>query len=359
MEEHTLVEQFVLRIFFSGLMAFIPTDNGQELTILLLNANHVHHLSDGTSLAAHYPLLFARAGNCTGSCPTRDEDIAQIAFSDKTLAQALDALEDAVAGGGAWILSGNLAVQKGSSGAPDLPSLSLRTNVRGTEIIPTTATQRGDYSWLAKLSELCPSCEIDPVNLGTGAPSGIVAARLRLRSGNVFTYSVARIGSSVTPVQFKRLDGTGSASSYSQAVATWMGAEITVTGDDVEIVESAFDGSSSRSMRLEPNEDGEVEVAILNLPPWVPPATSPRNTTPGVGKHFEMYYELADDPPAMETRLVPFAGAAPGAPSYSTVSWDSIHPQAALWSELLNKIRLNIGRTVYELNLCPPANGGG
>ena len=47
-----------------------------------------------------------------------------------------------------------------------------------------------------------------------------------LRSGKVFTYSVARIGGNVTPVHFQRLDGTGNASAYSQAIASWVGAEI-------------------------------------------------------------------------------------------------------------------------------------
>ena len=64
--------EFILRIFFSGLMALIPSEDGTELTVLLLNVEHAHHVSDGTTLAQHKPLLVARAGNCTGQCPTRD-----------------------------------------------------------------------------------------------------------------------------------------------------------------------------------------------------------------------------------------------------------------------------------------------
>jgi hypothetical protein len=67
-----------------------------------------------------------------------------------------------------------------------------------------------------------------------------------------------------------------------------------------------------------------------------------------------MYYEVAQTPPAQSARLVPQAGAAPGAPAYAEVAWQAIHPQTALWSDLLNGIRLNIGRTAYEEVFCPP-----
>ncbi len=346
-------------------MALIPSEDGTELTVLLLNVEHAHHVSDGTTLAQHKPLLVARAGNCTGQCPKRDSDIAEYLFADQTTAVALDSLEAAVDGGGAWELVGSdLTLRKGSTSDPDLPSLVLRKNVRGMvngepRIIPTTSAEREDYTWLADLDQLCPTCELNPAVLGSQPPAGIVAARLRLRSGNVFTYSIARIGTDVTPVHFKRLDGQGSASPYTQAVATWMAAEIAISGDSVEIVEAQFDGGAGRSMLLEPNEEGQVEIAVLNLPPFVPPATSPRTATPEVGKHFEHYYELADTPPAAATRLVPRAGAAPGAQSYPAVNWELIHPQTTLWSDLLNAIRLNVGRGAYDITLCPPAGGGG
>jgi hypothetical protein len=164
---------------------------------------------------------------------------------------------------------------------------------------------------------------------------------------------VARIGSNVTPVHFQRLDGTGDASPYSQAIASWVGAEIAISGENVQIVEEKFDGGAGRSMTLAPDDNGNVEVAVLNLPPFVPPST-PFAGTPDPGKHFEMYYEVAQTPPSQASRLVPKAGAAPDAPTYPDVDWHAIHPQDALWSDLLNGLRMNIGRTMYEQVLCPP-----
>ena len=344
---------FILKLFFTGLMAFVPSQDGKEVTVLLLNVNHNYQSSDGSALAHHKPLLIARAGDCSGQCPKRDADIAQFVFADKSQSDALDSLEAAVAGGGAWELSGSeLSLQKGSSTDPDLPALSIVRNV-STEIVPTTSGEREDFGWVADMKQIAPSGYAFNTDLLDSPPPGLVAARLRLRSGKVFTYSVARIGSNVTPVHFQRLDGTGAVSPYSQAIATWVGAEIEISGQDVEIVEEKFDGGTGRSMTLSPDANGKVEVAVLNLPPFVPPS-APFVGTPDPGKHFEMYYEVAQTPPAQSARLVPKAGAAPDAPEYSAVEWSAVHPQTALWSDLLNGLRMNIGRSMYEAVLCPP-----
>jgi len=350
---------FVLKLFFSGLMAFVPNQDSTEVTVLLLDVDHNYVSSDSTSLACHRPMLFARGGSCSGDCPKRDADIAEYVYSDLSSSSALDALEAAVSGGGAWALSGSeLSVAKGSTNDPALPSLTITRDARATvnsnpAIIPTSATEREDFSWLASMSHICPSCTFNSDLLGEDPPA-IVAARFHIRNGKVFTYSVARIGSDVTPVHFQRLDGSGTTSSYTQAIATWVGAEIEVSGDSIEIVEDKFDSSTGRSMTLTPDEDGKVEVAVVNLPPFVPPS-SPFTGTPDPGKHFEYYYELAATPPAQSSRLVPKPGAASGAPSYDEVSWSSIHPQIALYSDLLNALRMNTGRTVYEQALCPPS----
>lgn len=352
---------FILRILFSGMIAFVPNTAGTEVTVLLLNVDHSHHASDGTSVAQHKPLLIARAGNCVGECPKRDTEVAQFIFSDQTQSVALDSIEGAVGGGGAWVLDGSeLSLRKGSTNDPDLPALDIERDARGSvngqlQLIPTTSTEREDFTWVANLRQICPSaCTLKSSLFGSQPPSGLVAARFRLQTGKLFSHSVARIGSSVTPVHFERLDGTGSASPYTQVITSWVGADIAVSGSSIELVEEKFDGGTGRSMKLTPDSNGTVEVAVLNLPPFMPPS-SPDNNAPEVGKHFELYYDLADTPPASATRLVPRMGAAPGAPSYPSVSWTSVHPQSAVYSDLLNSLRLDIGRGPYDRVLCPPA----
>lgn len=349
MEEHTL--EFIVRILFTGMMVFIPNEDATQLDVVLLNVGHSHQMSDGTAFADHIPILLTRAGSCTGDCPRRVSAIASAIFGDQATSVALDSLEAAVAGGGAWIITGSDLTVRKATGAANLPALSFKTGLR-TDVIPTTSAQRKDYSWLAHLSEICPTCGFDDSVLDADPPSGLVAARFRLTSGNAFTYSVARIGNNVTPVHFKRLDGTGSASSYTQAIATFMGADITVTGTSIELVESKWNESTGRTMALTPNEEGRVEIAVLNLPPLVP--VTPTGT-PGVGKHFEYLYNVTANPPSESARLVPYAGIAPGSASYPEVSWSSVHPSTEIWSDLLNAIRLNPNRSAYEILLCPPA----
>lgn len=347
---------FVLRILFTGLMAFIPNENGTEVTVLLLNADH-YHTSDGAAIQAHRQTVYARAGSCTGSCVDDDAEIASCSFRDQSEAAALDSLAYALGNGSAWLIAGSdISVQK-VAGAANLPALSIRNNVRGTvngqpQIIPTTSAEGRDISWIASLAQLCGSgCTFD-ADLFDTVPPSIVAARFKINSGDLYTYSIARLGSDVTPVHFKRLDGTGSTSAYVQAVASWVGLDIEVPGDAIQFVETKYDGTTGRSMTLSPDSTGKVEVAVVNLPPFVPPASS-NNDAPQVGKHFEMFYELLDNPPAREARLVPRAGA-PSGTSVPQVAWSTVHPTMAVYSELLNRLRFDPGRSLYDRTICPP-----
>jgi hypothetical protein len=346
---------FILRIIFTGLMAFVPNEDGTEITVLLLNADHGYHMSDGAALPHHNAIVLARGGACTGTCPTDTETLAKVLFPDLSTTAAVAALEDAVDGGGAWQLSSSeLTVEKGGTSDPALPALDILDGVRGTtngqpQVIPTTATQARDFTWIADFNQICSTCSFNTDLLATEPPS-IVAARFRIPAGQIYTYSVARLGSDVTPVNFKRLDGTGSTSSYAQAIASVVAVDIEVSGSSIKIVDEKFDSSSSRTMTLSPDSNGLVELAVLNLPSFVPPASS-NNDAPQVGKHFEMYYQLASTPPSAETRLVPRAGSSV---SFPQVSWSSVHPSSAIYSDLLNKIRLDVGRGPYDRTICPP-----
>jgi hypothetical protein len=335
-------------------MAFIPNENGTEVTVLLLNANH-YHTSDGAAMQAHNAILYARPGSCTGDCVDDDTAIAGATFPKQSPSVALDSLSYALGDGSAWRIDGSdISVEK-STGAANLPALNIRDDVRGTvngqpQIIPTTNTERGDFSWIARLAQSCSSgCTLNS-DLFDTLPPEIVAARFKINSGDLYTYSIARLGSDVTPVNFKRLDGTGSTSSYAQAVASWVGVDIEVTGDSVDLVETKHNGGTGRSMTLSPDSNGKVEVAVINLPPTVPPASS-NNNAPEVGKHFEMYYELLQTPPDVETRLVPRAGAPSGA-TVPSVSWSSVH--SSISSELLNRLRFEPSRSLYDRVICPP-----
>src|SRR3954469_11839735 len=113
-------------------MAFVPNQDGTEVTVLFLNVPHEYQISDGSSLAHHKPLLITRAGSCSGDCTTRDSEIAQFLYEDMSASEALDALEGATTtNGSVWALSGSdLSIHKGNENAAALPALVMRNNVR-------------------------------------------------------------------------------------------------------------------------------------------------------------------------------------------------------------------------------------
>lgn len=219
--------------------------------------------------------------------------------------------------------------------------------------------EREDFSWVASLKKIDPSAgDINPDVLSPVPPKALIAARIRLKSGKFFAYRLAPVGGKVRPIHFLPLNGKGKATPYAQALATWVAADIEVPGTSVEVVEETFGeagGDVKRSMTLSPRR-GLVEIAVLNLPPLQPPQP-PQPASPGIqdppgpGGHFERYFDLLKNPPPQRERLVPQARAGKSIDSEPEVDWEVLHQ--CLASELLDKIRLGIGRTTYDQVLCP------
>ena len=223
------------------------------------------------------------------------------------------------------------------------------------QLVPTTPAEREDFSWVADMSELAP---------GTGGfraavrspeppPGCLIAARLKLRSGKLFTYSLVKIDGKVRPVHFRKPSGEGAEAPYTQAVANWVAAEIHVPGDFVEIVDQNFNDSDQiRTMKLHPH-NGVVEIAVLNLPPFEAPAPDAVAPLPAPGQHFQIYYDLVKAPPAHSARLIPYTSVTLSA-TEPQVDWGTLHPRQALWSDLLEQLNLSPrGKSPYDMSLCP------
>ncbi len=348
---------FILKIFFSGLITFLPSADGKEVTVLLVNTPHEYSLADGAALAHHTPLVVARAANCLGTCTTGDYgDIAQFLYSKKPRSEAETALNGARLDGGAWKLSSSDLTLVG----PEEP-LAIRTNVRGhnedgtLKLVPTTPAEREDFTWVASLPLISPGIGgFKAAVTSTEPPPGcMVAARLKLRSGNLFTYSLVKIDGKARPVHFRKPSGEGPEAAYTQAVANWVEAEIHVPGEFVELVDTNFNNSTvRRSMKLYP-QDGVVEMAVLNLPPFEAPAPGAEAPLPAPGQHFQIYYDLVKTPPARADRLVPHTASTPSA-SEPQFDWAALHPRQALWSNLLEQLDLSPrGKAPYDMALCP------
>lgn len=349
---------FLVRIFFSGLIALVPSRDGKELAVLLLDAQQGYALSDGTSLPPHLPMLLARAGKCDGDCVTSDPTIADYLFPDSS-AKASELLAGALLDGTAWKLSGaelSIAQPATSPGTVAPPPLEIRRNARRSvagrpELLPQSSAEREDFSWIAELGKIDPAAgEADPDVLAPQPRLGLIAARLRLRSGRVFTYRLVGLKNQVTPIHFQTSAGDRVQVAYAQALADWVEADVEVAGDAVEIVDQSFDGTRRRSVRLGPH-NGAVEVALLDLAAH--PGHGAADAAPGPGKHFEIFYELSKSRLVNQRRPVPFPGLRAPAESPAAVAWSAVHPQQQLWSDLLEALQMGEPRGAYDRTICP------
>src|SRR3954454_13818387 len=60
------IMSFILRIYIIGLMAFVPSQDGRRMAVLMVDARAGYHASDGSVFPSHVPMLVARAASCKG-----------------------------------------------------------------------------------------------------------------------------------------------------------------------------------------------------------------------------------------------------------------------------------------------------
>lgn len=340
------MQEFVLRIFFSGLMTFVLSPDQKEMTLLMLDTHH--H-------AQHTPVMAVRADGCTGQCTPDNLHVARVLFPEQSDDQAVESLEAAVLQGGAWALpDSELAVQPPASGA-FAPALTLqggRPAVDGVPVpLPANAAERAAFSWIPDIKRVLPSFgTFNPQLFAARPPQNLVAARLRLRHGTFSTAKLARIDGKVKPVGFRSI-GSDQPVEFFQALGTFAVCNITVPDDEITFTATNFDDGSVRSMTLTPR-NGVVEAAILNIPHFEVPDDADAPVTPPPAVHWEAYYDLAANPPAAGNRPVPYVR-----PTTLEADYDVLHPRAELWSPLLDKLRFGLARGVYDPILCPMNQG--
>ncbi|MDQ3279789.1 MAG: hypothetical protein M3Q69_00080 [Acidobacteriota bacterium] len=333
------MNDLILRIFFSGLIAFIPSQDGKEMTVLLLNEPHAHHMT--AAVPEHKAMMLVRAKSCEGACSQSDNEISTFLYPDAASpAAAAESLSKAVQKGAIWQLAG-------SELALDIPKSGLklkRVSSADGKSVPDTVAERRDFRWVANLKDIDPSIgPLNPALFTADPPADLVVARLTLKSGEVSTHSMIRIGDDVAPLDFRSVAGSGPR--YVRAAASWVQAEIRVPGNTLHVEEQSFGGEKKRALDLTPI-NGVIEMAVLNVTrPILPDRTAP----PQPGLHFERYWDLAQRPPAAERRPVP----QPPNESDARRNWRTLHADDKRSSALLNGIFFRDGRTTYDQILCP------
>lgn len=331
---------FILRIFISGLITFVPSHDGKQLTILMLDAGHAQHAAGEMSLPEHKPMLLARGGGCEGDCVTRDGIVAEFLYPETgSESEAADTLAAAASGGSVWELRGAQL----SFSTPDDGVKLVKSGAAIRKRVPDSPDERADFRWVPNLKEIWPAAAgVIPAALSPKPPEDLIAARSELHSGTISTYSVIELGGQPVPIEFRPIAG-GRAGSP-RAAANWVEAEVRIPGKDVEIVAQSFADGTKRTMRLTP-QNGVVEVAVLNIPKPMRPEGQPV-AQPGV--HFARYWSLVQNPPAPDERPIPQT-----APNFVRRPSASKVAERSRSSVLLDRLLFPGGRTPYEQSICP------
>lgn len=331
---------FILRIFFSGLMTFVPSQDGKQLTILMLDAGHAQHAAGEVTLPDHKAMLLARGGGCEGDCITRDGVVAEFLYPETgSESEAADALAAAISGGSVWELTGAQL----SFGTPNDGVKLVKNGSAVRKRVPESADERTDFQWVAHLKQIWPAGGgLIPAVLSPKPPQDLIAARAELHSGTISTYSVIELGGQPVPIEFRPI--SGGRATVSRAAANWVEAEVHVAGANVEIVAQNFADGTKRSMRLTPR-NGIIEVAVLNIPRPIRPEGQPA-ALPGV--HFARYWSLLQHPPSPDAQPIPQT-----APNFVRRPSAPNVPEQARASVLLDRLLFPGGKTPYEQAICP------
>jgi hypothetical protein len=326
---------FILKIYMLGLVAFVPSPDGKQMTVLLVDARGGFQASDGSVFPPHYPILLASAAHCQGDCTREVAKIGPHLYSrtpDPVFPSSpnpSESLRRLVKGGGAWVIGGSqISFIHPAPAGRAMPGLQIVRDRRPSQArgelapLPANAREKEDFSWVADMAKAAPeSAEIDPDCLARRPRKCRVAGRLTVAEGYLSTHKLAAFlpptgGGGIAEFKFRSLAAdtpvTGEAPAYTQALADWTAVEIHVPACDVTFVTQSLDGKGhQRRMKLSPatcDGKGVVEVAMLNLPD-----PSRRDTAnahvhedpKGEGTHFEFFYELSKHQPAPRQRPVP------------------------------------------------------
>jgi hypothetical protein len=283
-----------LKIALHGLIALVPTsDPGglNHMTALLVN----DQMSHGAECAdAHHPMLkflAAKNSECGNANCT--------SIGNQCLC------------GEAALGNKEIRIKIPSSSVGDMPFLG---GTFPANPLPSKKEEAGSFAYIANFSQMPFSQTLNPDYL-MGQPSKDALknlfARLSFDFGTMTACSLARRDdggdSNIHGMSFRRLHDPSQKNEYSQALAQKVIAEIKVPdlqsgGQPVTIEISDFGGGNKHDIDLMARPDA-YRIDVSNQP--AAPLDRDAPCDDGVARHFSMFYELAQNPPAPSERLLP------------------------------------------------------
>lgn len=319
---------FILRIYFLGLIAFVPNEEGDRMTALVVNVRDAYYATDGTRFPPHFPALLAPAGRCQGECIEDLQNVANHLFDRGTISsspESLRQLKGFLGGGGAWAINGeeitiDLPTDPRETRSGLKMVLDQRPSVRLSGALPPslpkTPSEGEDFSWVAEIGQILPeAAQVDPDCLGNNEKD-LIAGRMRLTTGTAKTYRLVQFKDLLPQFSFQPLVSSSKPAAYSQGLAEIVAVDIPVSGCEVTLTARKIGSCETRSMKLSPSDcnSGQVlEIALVNLPDDLFRPRGEQAHAHGepsnVGTHFELFYELSDRRPSWRQRVVPTANA--------------------------------------------------
>ncbi|HVT61740.1 MAG TPA: hypothetical protein VHR45_25500 [Thermoanaerobaculia bacterium] len=292
-----MIETFIVRIIFVGLVAFVPINPAQpgaplSLKVLLPDVRGPVFASDGCRIPPHLPALFVEADSCKhGSYDCKaDAELGKAFQGTPCNPSTEDGLVSNVNG------PFSLLDQQITFTTPaDAARLQFATRKKRAPPLPVNAHDSTSFSWVAGTQA---GYTIDR-NCLSGRP-GIcpIAARAIIPNGNIsschLTEAVADGGTkSVCSYKFAplfkaRLKGLGS-----QALADAVMVAFTLPRtSNVTLHLSSIKESAESEIVLSPGKRAFVNIWVVNVPGEKEDHFDKCNDH-DLGKHFELYYNIA------------------------------------------------------------------
>lgn len=318
----------LVKIYFFGLIAFVERSDPHRLVALLPETSTPFVTSTGQTIPQHIPILVSRADRCEGDCGTQATERVQIASAlfpavrKPNATEQMNLLGKALRKGGSWKIEGlDIEFSNPDAAANSTATLTIvrdrddeRTGPNPRR--PSEIARRSSFDRVPDLAHLgAKPLTVDPRLLESVVPPGILASRLALGEGTIKAFRLARFGDQVLPWRLENpitqsaSPATDQMEAGAEPMAVAVVAEIRIPSCSVKIdARPLASKGARRSMTLSSKdcENGEIEIAVLNLPSvhvgHVPSASPPELE---MDHHFELYYELAECRPSRAERNIP------------------------------------------------------
>lgn len=322
----------VFRIIMHGLIALAPTAPGDQnhITALLLDTQMSHDTHDTLCASVHHPELTFR--------------IAEIPENERKCSAAGCNPVGTECACGDGIFKKKITLEFSGPLSDPLPEqLPLDDNNVNNYGLPTASTI-GSRRFVANLTKAPFNLKL----LDSAMLDNHLFARMEVPVEKLVSCSLSNRedqgGKYVIPMGIRAIGERSRASDRTQAFAQMIVAKFDVPeGQQIRITISNFDGSDPQSMVLAAGEFGYL-IRLSNEPDELERG-SPCDD--GIARHFAHYYDLAENPPAWEKRLIPHARFTQG------IRFDGSDPEPAAAEAEECK---NLAFTMMDRPICPMAD---